>query len=238
MGDRNLLVLQAMASIAGELLGEAVDDVGEILAEKCITEAAEEYLYERRTASAYDRMVDELLADISPAVVATATYEVNMETVVADLLDDVQSAEVENIAHYEFTTYRKRIEYDQEMVDKQIIERHVNNIITQRVLVSHLMSLSVASSFDSVLVKHFARGLVDRMAMTRLLSIIDTTEDVLLDSKRHVLMQALYKEVAQPLIKELLLQSTLERSDVLLDEIDAEQIALEIETDDCTSINH
>jgi hypothetical protein len=176
-------------------------------------------------------MVDELLVEFTVPVISTATYEVNVEAVVTDVLGEVLTEEVESVSRYEFTTYQKRIDYDQEQIDKRIIEGHVNSIITQRVLVSHLMGLSITNGFDSILVKHFARGLVDRMAMTRLLSIIDSTEEVLLDSKRNVLMQALYKEVAQPLVKELLLQSALESADALLDEIDAEQIALEMASD-------
>ena len=170
-----------------------------------------------------------MLEESAPALITTATYEVSVETVVSDVLDEVLMEEVDSVSHYEFTTYQKRIDYDQELIDKRIIEGHVNDIITQRVLVSHLMGLSIANGFDSVLVKHFARGLVDRMAMTRLLSIIDSTEEVLLDSKRSTLMQALFREVAQPLVKELLMQSTLEASDALLDGIDAEQIELEME---------
>ena len=63
------------------------------------------------------------------------------------------------------------------------------------------MSLSVTNGFDSILVKHFARSVADRMALVRLLSVIDSTETLMLDSKKSVLMQALYRETAQPLIR-------------------------------------
>jgi len=59
---------------------------------------------------------------------------------------------------------------------------NAKNIIGKRVLVSHLM-MAVANGFDTLLVKHTARGVIDRLALLRLLSIIDHTEGIIEDSK-------------------------------------------------------
>ena len=43
--------------------------------------------------------------------------------------------------------------------------------------------MAVANGFDTLLVKHTARGVIDRLALLRLLSIIDHTEGIIEDSK-------------------------------------------------------
>lgn len=67
---------------------------------------------------------------------------------------------------------------------------HAKDVIGKRVLVSHLM-MAVANGFDTLMVKHIARGVVDRLALLRLLSVIDHTENVIEDSK-HVCEFQLY----------------------------------------------
>lgn len=65
------------------------------------------------------------------------------------------------------------------------------------------MSMTVDNGFDKILIKHYAYGISNRITIMRLLSIIDSIESIILDSKKNPIMQLLFKEIAQPLLKVL-----------------------------------
>ena len=69
----------------------------------------------------FDRLSGELTGELALNVISLAMNEVSTESITEEILFEVAGELLEGVARYELTTYQKRLEYDMENIDKQLI---------------------------------------------------------------------------------------------------------------------
>lgn len=120
----------------------------------------------RRINFVLDRICNSVLEEMEPSIIEQALHEVDTDLALNSVVDDVITALIRSVAAEELKLFQKNVEKENFLYDRTLVEEHAREIIGKKLLVSHLM-MTIADGFDQTLIKHFMRGMIDRMILQR-----------------------------------------------------------------------